>query len=87
MMFAMSRRIERAARDHGQRLRKFWTDAADVQRRLADAERDGKLADDARAYERAPLVAVVPFAPEAVAETTREAEPPKPKGRAHEAAE
>jgi pimeloyl-ACP methyl ester carboxylesterase len=50
MMFAMSRRIERAARDHSQRLQKFWTDAADVQRRLADAQKDGKLADDARAY-------------------------------------
>jgi pimeloyl-ACP methyl ester carboxylesterase len=50
IMFALSRRIERASRDHGERIQKFWTDAADVQRRFADAQKDGKLADDARAY-------------------------------------
>ena len=46
----LSRRLERAGRAHGERLHKFWTDAADVQRRFADAQRDGKLADDAKAY-------------------------------------
>ncbi len=50
MMFVMSRRIERAAQDHGQRLQKFWTDAAEVQRRLAQSQKDGKLAEDAKAY-------------------------------------
>ena len=50
MMLAMSRRIERAARDHGKRLQKFWADAAEAQRRFAEAQKDGKLADDARAY-------------------------------------
>ncbi len=46
----MGRRIERAAHDHGHRLQKFWSDAADVQRRFAEAQKVGKLADDARAY-------------------------------------
>ena len=46
----LSRRLERAGRAHGERLHKFWTDAADVQRRFADAQWDGKLADDAKAY-------------------------------------
>ena len=49
-MFALSRRIERASKDHGERIQKFWSDAADVQRRFADAQKDGSLADDARAY-------------------------------------
>ena len=50
MMFAMSRRIERAAHDHGKRLQKFWTDAAEVQRRFAEAQKEGKLAADAKTY-------------------------------------
>ncbi|RBP12243.1 uncharacterized protein DUF3141 [Roseiarcus fermentans] len=50
MMFAMSRRIERAAKDHGDRLQKFWADAADVQRRFAEAHNSGKLGDEAKAY-------------------------------------
>jgi hypothetical protein len=50
IMFALSRRIDRAAREHGQRLEKFWTDAADVQRRFADSQKTGKLVDDAKAY-------------------------------------
>ena len=50
IMFATSRRIERAGRDHGHRLQKFWSDAADVQRRFAESRKVGKLADDARAY-------------------------------------
>ncbi len=50
MMLVLSRRIERASHDHGQRLQKFWTDAAEVQRRFAESQKDGKLADDAKAY-------------------------------------
>ena len=50
LMFALSRRVERAAHDHGDRLQKFWTDAADVQRRFAAAQKDGRLSDDVRAY-------------------------------------
>ena len=50
MMFALSRRVERAARDHGQRLQKFWTDAAEVQRRFAETQKEGTLADDAKVY-------------------------------------
>ena len=50
IMFATSRRIERAGRDHGHRLQKFWSDAADVQRRFAESRKVGKLADDAKAY-------------------------------------
>jgi pimeloyl-ACP methyl ester carboxylesterase len=48
--FALSRRLERAARDHGERIQKFWSDAADVERRFAKAQQDGQLIDDARAY-------------------------------------
>ena len=50
MMFALSRRVERAAHDHGERLQKFWSDAADAQRRFVAAQKDGMLADDAWAY-------------------------------------
>ncbi len=50
MLFALSRRIERAGRDHGERLQKFWSDAAEVQRRFAGAQQTGKLGDDAKAY-------------------------------------
>ena len=50
ILFALSRRLERASHDHGQRTQNFWTDATEVQRRFADAQKDGKLADDARAY-------------------------------------
>ncbi len=50
MMFAFSRRAEHISRDHGKRLQQFWTDAAEAQRRFAQSQRDGRLADDARAY-------------------------------------
>ncbi len=50
MLFAFSRRAEHMARDHGKRLRQFWTDAAEAQRRFAQSQKDGRLADDARAY-------------------------------------
>ena len=50
MMFALSRRLERAAHDHGKQLQKFWTDAAKVQRRFAEFQKAGKLGDDAKAY-------------------------------------
>jgi hypothetical protein len=49
MMFAFSQRTERAARDHGKRLRQFWTDTAEAQRRFAQLQKEGRLADDARA--------------------------------------
>ncbi len=50
ILFDLSRRFERAARDHGQRLQKFWTDAAEAQRRFAEGQKDTKLADDAKDY-------------------------------------
>ena len=50
MLFAFSRRAEYMARDHGKRLQQFWTDAAEAQRRFAQSQKDGRLADDARTY-------------------------------------
>ena len=48
-MFAFSRRAERIAKDHGKRLHDFWTDAAEAQRRLAESQKEGRLAEDAKA--------------------------------------
>ena len=50
MLFALSRRAEHMAHDHGKRLRQFWTDAAEAQRRFAQSQKDGQFADDARSY-------------------------------------
>ncbi len=50
ILFALSRRMERTSKDHGQRIQKFWGDAADMQRRFAEAQKDGTLADEARTY-------------------------------------
>ena len=50
MLFALSRRAEHVAHDHGKRLRQFWTDAAEAQRRFAQSQKDGQFADDARTY-------------------------------------
>ncbi|HME86440.1 MAG TPA: DUF3141 domain-containing protein [Roseiarcus sp.] len=50
MLFAFSRRAERAARDHGERIQAFWTEVAEAQRRFAQSQKDGKLAEDAQSY-------------------------------------
>ncbi len=50
LLFAFSRRAEHIARDHGKRLQEFWTDAAEAQRRIAESQKEGRLADDATAY-------------------------------------
>jgi pimeloyl-ACP methyl ester carboxylesterase len=50
LLFAFSRRAEHFARDHGRRLQQFWTDAGEAQRRFADAQKNGTLADDTRTY-------------------------------------
>jgi pimeloyl-ACP methyl ester carboxylesterase len=50
MLYAFSRRAERAAHDHGKRLQEFWTEAAEAQRRFARSQKEGRLADDAGAY-------------------------------------
>ncbi len=50
MLFAFSRRAERGAKDHGKRLQEFWSDAAGAQRRFAQSQKNGRLADDARTY-------------------------------------
>ena len=50
LLFALSRRAEHMAKDHGKRLQQFWTDVAEAQRRFAEAQKDGRLADDARSY-------------------------------------
>jgi hypothetical protein len=49
-LFALSRRTERAARDHGLRMRELWTDAAAVWRGFAASQAKGQLAEEARAY-------------------------------------
>src|SRR5271157_1444764 len=50
LLFAFSRRAEHVARDHGERLQKFWTDAAEAQCRFAESQKEGRLADDATTY-------------------------------------
>src|SRR5271157_2966674 len=50
MLFAFSRRAERAARDHGERIQAFWTEVAEAQCRFAESQKEGRLADDAKAY-------------------------------------
>lgn len=50
LTFAFARRAEHMAKDHSKRIQQFWTDAAEAQRRFAEAQKDGRLADDARTY-------------------------------------
>ena len=50
MLFAFSRRAEKAARDHGKRVQEFWKEAAEAQRRFAQSMKQGRIAEEARAY-------------------------------------
>ena len=50
LLFALSRRAERAARDHGARLQALWNDTHEAQLRLAESQKDGRLVDEAHAY-------------------------------------
>ncbi len=50
LVLAFSRRAERLAQEHGKRLQQFWADAADACGRMAAAAKEGRLADDAKAY-------------------------------------
>jgi hypothetical protein len=49
-LLALSRRAERMARDHGKRLRTFWMETAEAQRRLARSADGGQLATDWEEY-------------------------------------
>src|SRR5271165_5656023 len=50
MLFAFSRRAEKAARDHGKRVQEFWKEAAEAQRRYARSMTEGRIAEEAQAY-------------------------------------
>jgi hypothetical protein len=50
LVLAVSRRAQRIAEEHGRRIHQFWADAADAYGRIAVAAKEGRLADDAKAY-------------------------------------
>src|SRR5271165_6156473 len=50
MLFAFSRRAEKAARDHGKRVQEFWKEAGEAQRRFAQSMNEGRIAEEAQAY-------------------------------------
>ncbi len=50
VLFSLGRRAQKAAQEHGERLRQFWSEAAQTQRAFGEAARQGALVEAARDY-------------------------------------